>query len=277
MIKIDKAPITEAPQDFISRGMKRTQLDCKFYDNPPRKYITGKVSFPKVTRSVYQLAKDKLNESHYFKCCYCEKKFDYKGELDVEHFRPTRFSKQSKNGKEFSLVYFWLAYDWDNLLLSCPTCNRVYKGNLFPLENPARRAEPQVRNITHELPTFINPSKECPRKHITFVNETPASKCRRGKETIQGLGLRRRQLFEDRLEHLDKIRSYLKDIEMWADFVRLVGEENIQANPKTTRLLKHHEEKGLKAILFLQDSIKKDAKFSSMAQDFLAQYTFNQK
>lgn len=275
MIKVDKAPIADLPLAFVTKGEFRTLKHCEFYDNPPPKYVSGEIPFPKVVRSIYQLAKDKLVESYGYKCCYCEKKYKYKGDLDVEHFRPSRFSKQTKTSAEIPLVYFWLAYEWDNLLLSCGTCNRTYKGNQFPLENPKARATAKARNIANERPSFIDPSTENPRSHITFVNETPASDCRRGKRTIQGLGLRRKQLFEDRLEHLDKIRAYLKDVEMCFEFEELVREEGL-AGARAMRLLSDHREKRLKAILFLTDAQNKDAPFSSMVQDFLSQHSIDE-
>lgn len=63
--------------------------------------------------------KNKLREIYHGKCAYCETSVE---QFDVEHFRPKRGG------------YYWLAYSWDNLLLSCPICN-VAKGNSFPTSN----------------------------------------------------------------------------------------------------------------------------------------------
>lgn len=51
-----------------------------------------------------------LTKIYYFKCAYCEKKL-LDTDLHIEHYRPKS-------------VYYWLAYSWDNLLLSCGQCNR---------------------------------------------------------------------------------------------------------------------------------------------------------
>lgn len=52
-------------------------------------------------------------------CSYCLSRFD-RDRGDVEHFRP----KSS---------YPWLAFRFDNYLLSCLTCNRIFKRGKFPL------------------------------------------------------------------------------------------------------------------------------------------------
>src|SRR5215213_3210828 len=210
MIKINKADASDAPLIIRRRGKNRTKEDCKLFDANPNDYLVGKPPIRKmlkVMEGIYQDSdvKAKLNESHYFKCCYCETKFKYSRDLDVEHFRPKKYSQQSLTSPEILLVYFWLAYDWDNLLLSCAECNRAYKKNLFPLENETDRATVQNRNIDNELPILINPahvSEDDPRAHIGFENESPKGITTRGKKIIDYLGLRRDELFEARLEHL---------------------------------------------------------------------------
>ncbi len=53
--------------------------------------------------------KKALADQYHHKCAFCEQKVE---QFHVEHFRP------KKGG------YYWLAFSWDNLLLSCPTCNQ---------------------------------------------------------------------------------------------------------------------------------------------------------
>jgi uncharacterized protein (TIGR02646 family) len=57
-------------------------------------------------------------------CAYCDRELHGTDRGDVEHFRP-------KN------VYWWLAYCFDNYLLSCSACNSAYKINKFPILPPA--------------------------------------------------------------------------------------------------------------------------------------------
>lgn len=72
---------------------------------------------------VWKAAKDQMFVETKNKCAYCEtptKVIDYG---DVEHYRP-----KSK--------YWWLAYCYDNFLVSCAVCNQAYKSNHFPVSGP---------------------------------------------------------------------------------------------------------------------------------------------
>lgn len=282
MIKIDKAPATEAPLIITRRGKNRTKKDCDLFDPCPDDYLLGKPPIRKMIKVMEDIYQDKdvkakLNESHHHKCCYCETKFKYSRDLDVEHFRPKKYSQQSSDSPEILLVYFWLAYDWDNLLLSCAECNRGYKKNLFPLIDESLRATPQTRNIDNELPIFINPalvSEDDPRDHIRFENETPEAKTERGQKIIDCLGLRRDILAEDRLEHIKELRKHLKNIKYWRKILKVSQRIN---DTEIRELTEEAEENGIEAIIFLRESMKNTAKFSSMTQDFLAQQSFSYK
>lgn len=61
------------------------------------------------------------------KCAYCEAPED---EPEIEHYRPKgRLTGRSHEG------YYWLCYEWSNLLPACHDCNKTgAKGNYFPIE-----------------------------------------------------------------------------------------------------------------------------------------------
>jgi uncharacterized protein (TIGR02646 family) len=67
-----------------------------------------------------------LRKLYHNKCAYCEKT-EYKP--DVEHYRPKkRITKVVGNG------YYWLCYEWTNLLPACSECNsKNGKWNQFPV------------------------------------------------------------------------------------------------------------------------------------------------
>ncbi len=157
------------------------------------------------------------------KCCFCEAKVSHIAYGDIEHFRPKAAYKQAKNTKLVYPGYFWFAYDWSNLFFSCQICNGRGKKNYFPLINNANRANSTIRNIANEEPLFIDPSGPIdPETQIFFIGEFPFSRTRKGKVTIDYLGLDRNELNEDRLDALEKLRSIEEIVNLTADSVNSV-------------------------------------------------------
>ena len=71
--------------------------------------------------------REKLNELYFLKCAYCETLC----KAEIEHYRPKRGVTEdtSHNG------YYWLCYEWSNLVPSCRYCNTEGgKGNQFPIK-----------------------------------------------------------------------------------------------------------------------------------------------
>jgi hypothetical protein len=58
----------------------------------------------------------KLNNIYNHKCAYCEA---YEPEPEVEHYRP----KKGVTG-EVHEGYYWLCYEWSNLMPACHDCNK---------------------------------------------------------------------------------------------------------------------------------------------------------
>ena len=155
--------------------------------------------------------KNKLKEIYHGKCAYCETSVE---QFDVEHFRPKRGG------------YYWLAYSWDNLLLSCPICN-VAKGNSFPTsETPVVYDKNRdVMSLFHHLssvydllekPLLVNPevaevdiilSQMFDRQGRVFSDNTRMAK------TIEICKLDRESLRERRKVIWDDLK---KDIQMIA-------------------------------------------------------------
>ena len=102
--------------------------------------------------------REALDERHYRgKCCYTERRRDIKLERDVEHFRP-----KGKVTDENHPGYWWLAYDWDNLLIACKVNNTIDKDNHFPLLGGGQRANTEADMLENERPVLINPAVEDP-------------------------------------------------------------------------------------------------------------------
>ena len=109
-----------------------------------------------------QKVKKFLFNSQKKKCCYCERE-SLIGETEVDHFRPKSAVKE-RGGHP---GYWWLAYEWDNLLIACKPCNNK-KGSQFPLEKENKRAMTKESSIKGERPYLINPLKEDPEEFIDY-------------------------------------------------------------------------------------------------------------
>lgn len=148
--------------------------------------------------------KTALNGIYHGKCAFCETKSE---SMHVEHFRPKRGG------------YYWLAYSWDNLLLSCPTCN-TNKSDDFPLTIGRVKAtfvnnDENIRNINtlsagydhSELPLLVNPETETKEElgslvytkdgNVSSVNPRMAQTISQCKLYRDALCQRRKDIWDD--------------------------------------------------------------------------------
>ncbi|MBO0356447.1 hypothetical protein J0X19_00685 [Hymenobacter sp. BT186] len=142
------------------------------------------------------------------KCCYCESKFEATGFGDVEHFRPKAGVRQQPKSALEKPGYYWLAYEWSNLLYSCEICNRRHKSNWFPLLNPARRARQHDDQLWQERPLLPHPCRTDPATELTFNRHVAVEKnlSARGVACIRAYGLNRPPLRQRRYEFLETLK-----------------------------------------------------------------------
>ena len=118
-------------------------------------------------KNLYKVAsvQKKLIEIYHLKCAYCEQKL-LDAPKHIEHYRP-------KN------TYYWLAYSWDNLLLSCGSCNSS-KGTKFQIKKTiVTYNNESFEDIHHignsydviEEPMVVNPEKEDVLSKLIFDKE----------------------------------------------------------------------------------------------------------
>ncbi len=199
MIKIDK-PET-APDKLINEGAKATEKLKQLYEVDAQAYQSGtkKFSFDKKIYG-HKTVKKALKAAQHDKCCFCERKTEVG---DVEHFRGKGGYQQDETEALQFPGYFWLAYEWLNLLFSCETCNRAYKRNFFPLENPTKRALSHADDLTLERPLIVNPCTDNPEDFIEFYGYFPKAinGNRKGAETIKRTGLDRPFIDDRRRDH----------------------------------------------------------------------------
>ncbi len=165
----------------------------------------------------------------YGKCVYCESHITVNHPGDIEHWRPKNsvtdetgrvIEIDTTNGKKTPHPgYYWLAYEWRNLLFACIDCNRPSKsrtqGQLtgkrdqFPVKD--FRAT-KMGEESQETPILINPVEEDPANHLE-VDDTGImiAKTDRGKMCINVFGLNIREALRDaRRKYIDDTRWLIK-------------------------------------------------------------------
>lgn len=155
--------------------------------------------------------KNELIKAQFDKCCYCETKIFEEGE--IEHFRPKSECRQDPQATIEKSGYYWLVYEWTNLVYACSTCNRK-KSIYFPLRDPQTRAKSHKDNLDQEQPLLINPAETDPAEHITFTIEGRAEAVNGsllGQTTIEILGLNRKSL-RDRREKQAALLKFILEL-----------------------------------------------------------------
>ncbi|MBW8688114.1 HNH endonuclease family protein [Chitinophaga rhizophila] len=206
MIQIVRKTALPVPAILQQRGREATDALLERHNNGERNFAS-KVDFDSKIYG-HHTVKNALRDAQSHKCCFCESRISHISHGDVEHYRPKTAWVQ--DSEPFNRPgYYWLAYDWDNLLLSCQLCNERHKKNYFPLQTPSNRALSHQSNISLEEPLFIHPVLEDPARFITFREEVTVAinGNDRGTVTIERLGLTRPALNESRREILALIRT----------------------------------------------------------------------
>lgn len=119
MIRIHRP--SKAPAILRNRGQQATESHCAQYDRDPARYQSGSVGFD---RSIYgaPTVRNALKKCQHNKCCYSEARF-VRDSVHVEHFRPKGAIGEEGTQKKRYPGYYWLAYEWSNLLVCKPAVN----------------------------------------------------------------------------------------------------------------------------------------------------------
>lgn len=161
--------------------------------------------------SIWSELKLHLFDLFHGKCAYCESRVLHVASGDVEHYRPKKKVEEDPSHPG----YYWLAYDFNNLLPCCEKCNRARaKMNHFPVKE-FRAYRPE--DLEREEPLLLNPYKHCPKKHLYFppgkddtyfgtVNGTTDV----GKTSVKIYNLNRAKLVEERREEQEHVVNALK-------------------------------------------------------------------
>ncbi len=156
-----------------------------------------------------------LEELFHEKCAYCETPVTASTDWNVEHFRPkARVAERPDHPG-----YYWLAYAWSNLYLSCEHCNQRRKPRLrwdgargaeaggkedqFPLADETTRARTPADDLKHEARLLLDPCEDQPEDHLRYMVDgqiVAVSGDRTGEVSIQVFNLARPPLRDARRE-----------------------------------------------------------------------------
>ena len=196
--------------------------------------------------------KEELVGMQNHKCAFCEAKVTHVAYGDVEHFRPKGGVRQDAADKLSQPGYWWLAYEWENLLFACQVCNGRHKGNLFPLKDPKKRCGKPTDDLNSERPIFINPADPKDKDPETLIDwrgsEPVAVKGNiRARVTIAALGLDDQERWEPR-------RKFYRTLKHLWDSTELL------ANSKTPACV----QKAKANRAFLADAVKDSGEYAGM-------------
>lgn len=125
------------------------------------------------------------------KCAFCERGLD-EGIAQFLHYYP-----KSK--------YPQLAYEWDNIFISCPECLRN-KSDRVPHEEFDLTGWRDIRK------GLLNPCIDDPSEHLIFTEDGRVQALtQRGIFTIDILGLNRISLLKQRGQHLESVKNYIEE------------------------------------------------------------------
>ncbi|MFN0036520.1 MAG: hypothetical protein ACKVUS_15755 [Saprospiraceae bacterium] len=188
--------------------------------------------------------REALNRYYLGKCAYCE---DIEKKAEIEHYRP----KKEVAGEAEHSGYFWLCYQWTNLVPSCRYCNTEGgKGNKFPVMGTRVTKFPKKTDGTpnyakfsaysaplkSEKPYLLHPEMDDPKKHFKFdaagtIIGIDAKG--RGKETINICNLNRDNLLALRQRLIDDLFERMAD----AFFLFLEGDLTASGLRKAMKLV----------------------------------------
>ena len=166
-----------------------------------------------------------INGPFWGKCAYCEQKIYGDQHGDIEHFRP-KGAVWDEHGKAILIQidgqeqeqehpgYYWLAYDWKNLLPSCILCNSpssqhsggrpIGKRNYFPVRG-YRANRPGEEAL--EEPLLLHPVFDDPDQHLEIDSlGIFHSKTDCGESCINIFGLNERDLPNERKKKYDDVK-----------------------------------------------------------------------
>lgn len=162
-----------------------------------------------------------LYAMHGWVCSYCQRELPDNDRGDVDHFRPKRGGKGVTHSG-----YWWLAYAFENYLLSCSRCNRITKVNHFPIDIGSAHITYADRNkLATEARLLLDPVDDpveewlkvdcadelCPVRELDACRQNPTAHARGDKTILFFRFNLNRRLIQERVRVRDLAQELYKE------------------------------------------------------------------
>lgn len=287
----------------VTKAQQELEKAIAFFTDPANFSNEEKLTDKKFGFEVYRDRElvDALEKVFGKKCAYCEGNFAHVTPKDIEHFRPK--SEIGTDNGTLRPGYFWLACEWENLLVSCPDCNRsrnhdvpgqaekvkLGKETQFPLSDEQFRLRKQGSLVNEEgVRLLIDPCTDDPEQHLTFDekgliharSDGNGQLSAKGIASITVFALQRKDLVEDRLRVLNLLRAWASEMgelaEIHNEFVALgASQKQLDRNADRIRDVKDEIKKLLEPNAPYQAMLRQWIRESTKRGDFAYLEQFN--
>lgn len=192
----------------------------------------------KVDMDVLMSLRNELQGVFRGRCAFCESNFGLETP-EIVHFRPVTGCR-GLDGEYFAQYYWWLAYEWKNIYLSCSMCMK-YKRDLFPLADENLRAKilTEWELLLDEKNLLLDPCVDNPEEFLGHDREGNITAFgERGRVTIEVFGLNRSQLVEQRKSVLNNFEFLLNAVKTNSD-KEIISEMEDYVNDLFSEFTKH--------------------------------------
>ncbi|MCF8985540.1 hypothetical protein GIW26_18430 [Pseudomonas syringae] len=250
MIRVEKALQAPAldvftrasigPKDQkITRARAELERAIAFFTNPLNFSNEEKLCLTSFNFSVYKDKKlaEVLASIFGCKCAYCESRIVHVMPREIEHFRP-KSSVENSAQNALRPGYYWLAGDWNNLLVACVDCNRARNHTVpgqsaevrlgkhaqFPLSMEMQRVRLHTGNVAAEEPyrLLIHPCVDNPEEKFTYTDDglihPKVPHDLQATTSITAYALQRKYLVEER-------KRVLNDLKLKLELLKSLGAE----------------------------------------------------
>jgi hypothetical protein len=194
------------------------------------------------------------------KCAYCESRVTTTDFGHADHYRPKGAVTIFVDGRTQVIEadgvphpgYYWLAYDWRNLLPACAQCNSGDgKMNQFPIAPGRshvlghRQARYPAALDSLEEPRLLHPYFHNPEKHLQFgedgtIAPAPGDATDLGSSSISAYNLRRGDLETTRKDYQELAWSeFLKAFANETPFAKALEKYRSGASPYSVACLQY--------------------------------------